>query len=386
MTTKLVSTASMTSASTILLNTPAAHDLVLYDIGRLGHPPGGSGATYYGTSGDDLMSGGTRADEFHGGAGNDTFNWSPGGDTYFGDSGTDSVNYQGATSAIDVDLVRDLHGVTGAGALGAAAGDTYDQVENIIGTESSDTVRGDGHANLLSGMGGSDFLDGRGGDDIIYGGEGADYIVGGDGNDILIADNFLGNRDASNDTVLGGAGNDYVEGSEGANYLSGDDGNDTLIGFGGNDNLSGGNGNDYVDGGDGADRVAGGAGVDSLAGGAGIDTFVFASARDGGDHITDFTHAWVGWNFPGNSGSMDLSDRIEISRAGFGLSANFTFNEHTVLTGDHIVADGKGPEFLFDTADHTLIYDANGGLAGGETVLATFDNGEMPHINDLFLV
>ena len=217
----------------------------------------------------------------------------PGGDRYFGDSGTDSVNYQAAPSAIDVDLVRDLHGVDGAGARGAAAGDTFDQVENVIGTELGDAIRGDSHANLLSGMGGADFLDGRGGDDIIYGGKGADYIVGGD-YDILIADNFLGNRDAASDTVLGGAGDDYVQGSEGANYLSGDDGQDTLIGLGGKDSISGGAGNDYIDGGDGDDHIAGGTGSDTLGGGYGVDTFAFTSVRDGGDHIADFSHAGRG--------------------------------------------------------------------------------------------
>ena len=83
---------------------------------------------------------------------------------------------------------------------------------------------------------------------------------------------------------------------------------------------------------------------------------------------------------------MDLSDRIEISRSGFGLSDSFVFNDHTFRSGDHVTADGKGPEFLFDTSAHTLIYDFNGALPGGQTLLATLDNGEAIHLGDLFLV
>ena len=81
---------------------------------------------------------------------------------YFGGTGNDAVDYRDAPSAIDVDLVRDQHGAPGAGAGGAAAGDTYDHVENIIGSAAADTIRGDDGANIIVAGAGSDYIEGRG--------------------------------------------------------------------------------------------------------------------------------------------------------------------------------------------------------------------------------
>jgi len=83
---------------------------------------------------------------------------------------------------------------------------------------------------------------------------------------------------------------------------------------------------------------------------------------------------------------INTSDKIEISRAGFGLSDSFTINSETFQSGDHVVGKGLGPMFFYDTDDHTLSFDYNGILPGGDTVLATFDNGEVIRFDDFLLI
>ena len=54
-----------------------------------------------------------------------------------------------------------------------------EQRDNIVGTDSDDTIRA---------LADSDIVDGMSGDDYIEGGEGADVLRGGVGNDVLIGD------------------------------------------------------------------------------------------------------------------------------------------------------------------------------------------------------
>jgi hypothetical protein len=82
-----------------------------------------------------------------------------------------------------------------------------------------------------------------------------------------------------------------VAGSAARDVLTGSAGRDTVFGEAGSDILDGGAGRDRIDGGVGADWISGGAGRDTLTGGAGADRFVYASAGDGVDLITDFTPA-----------------------------------------------------------------------------------------------
>ncbi len=63
---------------------------------------------------------------------------------------------------------------------------------------------------------------------------------------------------------------------------------DVILGNAVANRLDGGGGSDTIDGGGGDDIVIGGAGNDTLTGGGGGDLFVFASAGQGSDRITDF--------------------------------------------------------------------------------------------------
>jgi Ca2+-binding RTX toxin-like protein len=60
---------------------------------------------------------------------------------------------------------------------GAAAGDRFYEVENIIGTSRSDTILGDNRSNDLRGGDGADRLMGRGGTDTLIGGGDLDTAV-----------------------------------------------------------------------------------------------------------------------------------------------------------------------------------------------------------------
>ena len=60
------------------------------------------------------------------------------------------------------------------------------RIENLIGSNGSDLLQGDGNPNRLEGGAGADFLDGMGGADTLIGGAGVDELNGGEGNDLII--------------------------------------------------------------------------------------------------------------------------------------------------------------------------------------------------------
>ena len=168
-----------------------------------------------------------------------------GADTFAGKAGFDIVSYTTATSGVIVDL-NNL-----ANNTGDAAGDTYASVEQFIGSDFNDELRGDTGA------------------DRMYGGAGKDTILGRDGNDFLYGE-------GGKDTIKGQFGNDKVFGGDGDDTLFGNEGIDTLKG------------------GAGSDILVGGEEKDVLVGGADADIFRYADAADSGltgatmDVITDF--------------------------------------------------------------------------------------------------
>jgi Ca2+-binding RTX toxin-like protein len=71
-----------------------------------------------------------------------------------------------------------------------AGGDKYASIENVIGSNYNDIIRGDAQANYLSGEGGKD---------IIYGGGGRDELRGGTGTDRFTYESLA---DLSGDRIL----------------------------------------------------------------------------------------------------------------------------------------------------------------------------------------
>ena len=253
-----------------------------------------TGSILYGLDGDDQLYGGIGNDTLFGGDGNDSLVGGAGADTLDGGAGYDFARYDYAASGVVADLSR------GIGSGGEAAGDTYVNIEGLVGSTYGDTLIAGTTGSTLYGLAGDDQLYGGAGEDILLGGDGNDNLVGGAGADVLdggagfdfarydyATSGVIANLSSGMGTGGEAAGDTYIniEGLVGSAYddiLSAGTTGTTLYGLGGNDQLNGGAGND---------TLIGGLGADTLTGGAGNDTFIFASAdfqRGVLDTITDF--------------------------------------------------------------------------------------------------
>jgi len=197
-----------------------------------------------------------------GGAGNDYFQGGLGADQIKGGSGIDRISFAGATAGVIVSLA------TGTGSGGAAEGDTYSGIENVVGTWSADHLIGDGGDNILEGLRDNDRLDGGAGNDTLDGGAGNDIFYvdsSGDvakeghadfGTDLVIAsiDYALGTN-VEHLTAASGTTALKLTGNELANAITGNAASNALIGKEGNDTLDGGKGDDQLDGGTGTNTA-----------------------------------------------------------------------------------------------------------------------------------
>ncbi len=292
---------------------------------------GGSGSDYI--TGNDVanyLGGGAGADVLLGMGGNDLIHGGSGADHMDGGPGFNLLYYADSAASVTINLF------TGTGSGGDAQGDTFVNMQGVVGSAFNDTVYGDNNANyidgdagddMLFGYGGNDNIVGGAGNDIMGGGAGADHMDGGTGFNLLYyADSAAGvtinlftgtgsGGDAQGDTfvnmqgVVGSAFNDTVYGDNKANYIDGGAGNDVIVGYGGND---------------------------YLVGGAGNDLFVYTAPGFGHDEVADFT---VG------------QDHFYVSAS---VAANFTAltltasGTNTVITigADSIQIDGLTPAQL----------------------------------------
>ena len=371
--------------------------------------------------------GSRHGDKLTGNGSNNTLEGGPGGDDLFGKEGTDTASYARATAGVTVDLTESgsgrgdaagdkfdsiemyvgsahddtfiaseagdningaAHGEggdtvsyesSGAGVTiilpgsqadmtenSYAVGDTLTGIENVTGSDHSDTLTGDNSANVLKGGKGElDTLNGGGGNDTLEGGPGRDLLTGGSENDTFkfagrhgdddIEDFSTGDNkidltaftniasvedleeditEVSGDTEIDlsdfGGGkitlkgyitdltdDDFmfytsiIDGTSGSNTLRGDRrgneinagaGNDQVFGNDGDDVLNGETGDDTIYGGADDDTLNGGEGDDILDGGPGADTFVFEHGN-GNDYIMDFNKDGVA----ANEDTIDLS-------------------------------------------------------------------------------
>ena len=161
----------------------------------------------FGSAYSDALYGYGGADKLLGGYGNDTLSGGLGADLIIGGSGSDTASYVTSTAGLTADLLSP------AANTGEAAGDAYQSVENLTGSNYADSLRGNDAANTIAGLQGNDLLYGRGGNDSMLGGLGNDYLSG----------------NAGSDTLWGEAGNDIVEGGAGTDYLYGGADNDRFI-------------------------------------------------------------------------------------------------------------------------------------------------------------
>ncbi|GFE49973.1 hypothetical protein So717_17260 [Roseobacter cerasinus] len=292
--------------------------------------------TFFGLDGDDSLAGrngndglfgGRGNDNLHGGGGDDFLIGGEGADAFDGGSGSnDIVQYNTATSSVVASL-RDA-----SVNRGEATGDTYVNVEHLLGSSFDDVLYGNGTTNQLLGGDGNDTLDGGAGQDFLAGGSGADWFVYDTGRiqDVVFDFNpeegdklsFFGeaaitslsdlksnhlhqsgahllivigskvvwqlnNTTASDLTATSVTFNaptlpsftDTFEGTDVADHLIGSAYGDILKGLDGSDLLVGKGGNDTLEGGTGVDTLSGGAGDDILDAGEGLDSVDLSQAQ-----------------------------------------------------------------------------------------------------------
>ncbi|EPX82425.1 calcium-binding protein [Salipiger mucosus] len=169
---------------------------------------GGTAADWVrGQEGNDLMDAGAGNDTLWGEDGNDTLLGGAGNDLLYahgsgadvidGGAGVDWLDYNMADGRVLVDLQQDVSGQAYARFFtqGAASGDTFAGIENVMGGAFADNLRGDAGTNVLEGGGVSDRLYGRAGDDVLMGGTGADALYGNLGADTMTGGDDEGRRD-----------------------------------------------------------------------------------------------------------------------------------------------------------------------------------------------
>jgi len=129
-----------------------------------------------GGDGDDLLFDYGGASALNGGDGNDTMIGRLGADAFDGGNDIDVVRYADAIGAVFANLQ------TGLGYGADAQGDTYANVENLVGSRFADTLIGDDGDNHLHGLAGNDTIVGGHGNDRMFGGDGQDTFVFANGN------------------------------------------------------------------------------------------------------------------------------------------------------------------------------------------------------------
>lgn len=303
-----------------------------------------------GGSGDDLLVGGGAADRIEGG---------PGADEIDGGGGIDTAAYQYAASAVTVDL-RDNGANTGL-----AAGDMLISIENILGSDFSDRLYGDGGANQVQGGAGSDILDGREGNDKLYGGSGADRMSGGAGNDVFWVDDI-------GDVVieLANQGTDEVRSSVTFSLAGQQVEKLTLVGSAAA-NATGNALDNSLTGNDAINILTGGLGKDMLTGKGGADQFLMFGALGASnvDTITDF---------------VVNSDKIVLDRTFFpAVNAPGPLD---ATTFDNDGLPDANDRILYNAATGAIAYDLDGSGAGAAVLFAYVMPGLALTANDFLII
>jgi uncharacterized delta-60 repeat protein len=315
------------------------------------HARGGNfNDTFIGTAANNIFEGYSGNDTLDGGAGNDTLNGSTGDDSLIGGSGLDWAYYNGAGSAVSVNLA------TGQSA-GGGGNDTLNTIENILGGNSNDTLTGSSAANQLEGGAGNDTLDGGSGNDTLKGGGGNDYYIVNAAGDVV--------------TEGTGGGTDSVQ-SNVSHTLAANVENLTLTGTG-NAQATGNTLNNVLTGNAGNNILNGGAGVDTMVGGLGNDTYVLdydvviESAGQGTDLVQTTGYGFGGGSYTlgANVENLTMLSSSNVSEAtGNSLANILTGNaQNNVLSGvgGNDTLDGGGGN---DTLNGSIGDDRLTGGAG----------------------
>ncbi len=284
----------------------------------------GQGVTFRGSAGDDMIRLSSGNDRIEAGNGNDTLFGSAGADQLIGGLGIDTVDYSSSQQSVTVDLF------TGKGTGGDAQGDTYDGIDNVIGSAFDDTFISNASANGLTGGGGSDT--------VSYAKSTGPVIVN-------LALGTVSGGFAQRDTLSG------IENIIGSNYgdtLTGDDGDNTISGGRGADIINGGAGNDTLSGGAGGDsfEIYPDTSIDIVHGGLGDDTlytysYPIASSQYYGDEGNDTIYF----------STPTFADTTGVVLSAYGGADNDTFSVGDMAAG--FLDGGSGTDsFVANTQDY----------------------------------
>ncbi|KQV33652.1 MULTISPECIES: calcium-binding protein [unclassified Rhizobium] len=365
---------------------------------------GGIGVDFLdGSSGNDTLDGEEDDDILEGGAGNDILIGGQGADILSGGAGIDTVSYRGATGGVNVNLLsgKGMSNEFGTIVPSHAEGDIYVSIEQVVGSQYDDDIRGNNGANRLEGRDGEDMIDGCDGDDVIFGDTDPNSLVpAGTGelkpshdvdDDCGCDDDLPTSPKSYSDTLIGGCGNDKLYGQLGI---------DTLIGGEGNDTLDGGESIDLLFAGDGNDILRGGPGFDFLVGGNGSDTADYSTSKEavtanlgafwlnsggdasggvltelveillGGTSIEDFTSSTLFSSFAAMIDEQ-LGLRIPDITLGIENLTGSAYNDNlTGNAGANVLDGGKGKDRLAGgLGNDTYVYD------GSDTIVENANQG-----------
>ncbi|KQT06751.1 calcium-binding protein, partial [Rhizobium sp. Leaf386] len=296
---------------------------------------GGAANIISGLAGNDIIKGYSGIDTLDGGNGDDILIGGLDGDELIGGAGADTASYEGATSGLVANLANPSNNT------GDAAGDTYNAIENLIGTVFADQLYGNNADNILNG---------GDGDDILIGGLDGDELVGGAGADTA-------SYDGATEGLVASLGNSSINTGE----AEGDTYNtvENLTGSNFSDTLNGSNTvNNVIRGGGGDDLIKGYTGNDTLEGGAGADAFIFNTALNettNVDTILDFSSA---------DDTIQLDDAFFSAITGTGTMLSGYFKNLDVAAID------ANDRILYEKSTGDLFYDADGSGSGARIKFA----------------
>ena len=313
-----------------------------------------------GSGGNDQLIGQNNDNWLQGGSGDDILEGMAGSDRLWGGDGNDTASYEHSGGVVAT-LTTGLAGVVTSG---DANGDTYDSIENLLGSNFNDTLIGNADVNRLTGGSGDDVLIGLGGADILDGGTGEntvsyEFATGAVSASLVTNGGTLG--DADGDVFVAGTIQN-LRGTEFGDTLTGNASNNKLFGRGGDDILSGGAGQDTIDGGDGNDDITDDmAGNATITGGSGDDVIRMTSA----DNQMDTVNAGSGidtliWDSATPS-RIDIDLFVGTGR--FYAPVNGTFLTFTGV--ENFTANGNNNAYVFASNVDNVI---RGGSTGSDWV------------------
>jgi Ca2+-binding RTX toxin-like protein len=330
----------------------------------------------------DALYGDGNANILWGWFGDDILEGRGGGDDFLGGDGNDTVYYDLSNAGVTVDLRL------GIGVDGDAQGDSFVDIENLLGSPFDDTLIGDDKANVLAGEGANDILIGREGPDTLIGGaniDTADYSQSAQSIDArLDLGQGFGLGDSQGDLFF------EIENVIGSSY------GDSLYGDGNANRLQGGVGHDHLQGGDGADILDGGDDIDTArydlsSGGVFVDLLLgrgFGLAAEGDillniEDLYGSNHDDDLWGDEGDNAFLGFDGDDELLGRGGNDALTGGLGEDVLLgeLGDDRLAGGPDLDWLDGGDDtDTALFSGNKAeytIAGTRTNLTVADTFDM---------